>query len=79
MAYFTKITTLRDLTTEEATQLNDYVATQVTANTTDGNIYSWTTSTLETQTVRMWSTSESATGYQAIMAGFSPAIPVAVY
>jgi hypothetical protein len=30
--------------------------------------------------VRMWGTSESATGYQALLAGFSPVtVPVAVY
>ena len=79
MAYFTEITTPRELTESESSQLTSYVSTQVTAGTTNGNIYTWQISASGTQNVRMWSTSESANGYKSIMAGFSPAIPVAVY
>ena len=81
MAYFTKITALRDFTEAERTQLTNYVEAQTTAGTTDGNVYNWlfNNDSDVPQNVRMWSTSESATGYQAVLAGFSPAVPVSVY
>ena len=84
MAYFTYITELRDLTEAELGQVNSYVSTQTTAGTTDGQRYMWTTSHSSptpdlTRYVRMWGTIESATGLQTLMAGFSPAVPVAVY
>ena len=81
MAYFTKITTPRTLTEAETGQLDSYVSAQTTAGTTDGNRYVWSTmpDSEGTQTVRMWSTSESAAGYQAVLAGFSPAVPVSVF
>ena len=87
MAYFTEITTPRTLTSEESTQITSYISAQQTAGTTNGSLYAWTLATAPgpeptptvTQNVRMWSTSGSATGYQALFAGFSPAIPVSVY
>jgi hypothetical protein len=80
MAYFTEITAARELTESEATQLTSYVSAQATAGTTSGQLYVWPVSNSETvQTVRMWSNSESATGYQTLLAGFSPAVPVAIY
>jgi len=81
MAYFTKITALREFTEAEQTQLTNYLEAQTTAGTTDGNVYNWPFNNDYglPQNVRMWSTSESATGYQAVLAGFSPAIPVSVY
>ena len=80
MAYFTKITAPREITEAEQTQLTNYLLAQETAGTTDDTVYIWSTNLDEAAVnVRMWSTLESATGYQAIMAGFSPAIPVALY
>jgi hypothetical protein len=87
MAYFTLIPTPRDLTAGESTQVDSYMTAQQTAGTTNGNLYTWALALAPgpdpapagSQNVRMWSTSESATGYQALFAGFSPAISVAVY
>ena len=81
MAYFTKITATRELTEAEETQLTNYVEAQLTAGTTDGNVYNWSFNNDADlpQNVRMWSTSESATGYQAVLQGFSPSVPVSVY
>ena len=84
MAYFTYTITLRDFTEAESAQVDSYVSTQTTAGTTDGEKYVWTTSPTSPMPnleryVRMWGTIESATGLQTLMAGFSPAIPVAVY
>ena len=75
------ITEPRDMTEAESTQLSDYITAQKDAGTTNGAVYVWDTvvEAIPTQNVRIWSTSESATGYQAILAGFSPAIPVTVY
>ena len=86
MAYISMITAPRELTEAEEEQLATYLAAQVTAETTNNVVYRWgVTSTnghspeYESQNVRLWSTSESATGYQALLAGFSPAVPVAVF
>ena len=82
MAYFTYVTQSRELTEAELASVNSYVAAQVTAGTTDGNRYNWPVTNSETgavQLVRMWGTSESATGYQAVFAGFNPAVSVSVY
>ena len=83
MAYFTYVPEPRELTEAEQTQVDSYVSAQMTAGTTNGDRYVWTiNSTPEVeldQKVRMWGTIESATGYQALFAGFSPAVPVALY
>jgi hypothetical protein len=84
MAYFTYVIQSRDLTEAEQTQVNDYISAQTNAGTTDGERYVWTTGPTSpipdlSRTVRMWGTSESATGYQALFAGFSPTVPVAMY
>jgi len=80
MAYFTYVTQSRELTEAESAQVNSYVSAQITAGTTDGERYVWTTMTPDVnRSVRMWGTVESATGYQALFAGFSPTIPVAMY
>ena len=81
------ITDPRELTEAEGTQLTTYLTAQVTAGTTNNIVYTWVVTSTDGhapdepggQNVRLWTTSESATGYQAIMAGFSPAIPVAVF
>ena len=83
------ITEPRELTDAEGDQLSTYMTAQVTASTTNNTVYTWAiTSTdghtsgggeAQLQNVRLWTTVESANGYKAIMAGFSPAIPVAVF
>jgi len=87
MAYISMITDPRELTEAEGEQLTTYITAQVTAGTTNGNLYTWALAVVPgpdpapagSQNVRMWSTSESATGYQTILAGFSPAVSVSVY
>ena len=83
MAYFTYVTQVRDLTEAESAQVNSYVSAQMTAGTTNGDRYVWTINSEPdvelVQKVRMWGTIESATGFQTLFAGFSPAVPVAVY
>ena len=82
MAYFTEITEPRTFTESETSQVNSYVSTQQAAGTTDGHLYVWNISnpdTPSTQLVRMWGTTESAAGYQSVLAGFSPAVPVSVF
>jgi len=82
MAYFTQMKLTRDLTTEEQAAIDNYVNGQVTAGTTDGNLYLWTISGSEAATfkaVRMWSTIESANGYKAIAAGFTPPVDTKIF
>ena len=84
MAYFTYITVPYTFTEAEQAQLNSYISAQMTAGTTDGEKYGWTTSATSPtpdlyRIVRMWGTSESATGYQTLCAGFSPAVSVSLY
>jgi len=79
MAYFTEITVPRVLTEAETSQLASYISAQTTAGTTNGQVYKWSNTADTTTNVRMWSSTESANGYQSLLAGFSPAIPVAVY
>ena len=80
MAYFTRLTenTERTLTEAESTQLNNYIAAQVSAGTTDGNLYTWT-GIPNSANFRIWSTQAAATGYQSIFQAFSPAISLSVY
>jgi hypothetical protein len=84
MAYFTYFQTQRDLTEAESAQVDSYISAQITAGTTDGERYSWTTSSSSptpdiSRSVRMWGTIESATGYKTLFAGFSPTVPIALY
>ena len=80
MAYFTMITAPRELTEAERAQVDSYTIAQTTAGTTSGQLYAWTVITSgDPQSVRMWSNTESAAGYQSLLAGFSPAVPVAIY
>jgi len=88
MAYFSIVnlaSTGRELTSEEVTTRDNYLAAQVSAGTTDGNLYSWVynmnseTGASQEQQVRMWSTLESVNGFKAVFAGFSPPIVIAVY
>ena len=81
MAYITMITAPRDLTTDESQQLDTYLEAQVAANTTNDLVYQWVLNKTPqlVQGVRIWTTSASATGYQALLEGFSPPIPVMVY
>ena len=81
MAYITMITAPRDLTEAEMQQLDTYTEAQVAANTTNDLVYNWVLNKAPdlVQGVRIWTTSASATGYQAILEGFSPPIPVMVY
>ena len=81
MAYITMITAPRDLTEAELQQLDTYLEAQVAANTTNDLVYNWIINkTPDTvQSVRIWTTSASATGYQALLEGFSPSVPVMVY
>ena len=81
MAYITMITAARDLTAEEAQQLDTYMEAQVAAVTTNDIVYNWVINKnpAVSQGVRIWTTSESATGYQTLLEGFSPPIPVMVY
>lgn len=80
MAYFTEITAPRELTEAEKAQVDSYTTAQTAAGTTSGQLYAWFISTSgNQQTVRMWSNTESAAGYQSLLAGFSPAVPVAIY
>jgi hypothetical protein len=80
MAYFTELNSTRELTPGEHTTIDNYVSGQVTAGTTDGNLYQWTISESNAiQTVRMWGTIESANGYKALAAGFTPPIDAKVF
>ena len=89
MAYFTYVPTPRELTEAEQAQIVSYVEAQITAGTTNGERYVWTTmmtpvlgaseAPAASRSVRMWGTVESATGYQAVFAGFSPTVTVAMY
>jgi len=80
MAYFTRLTenTERTLTEAESTEINNYVAAQVSAGTTDGNLYVWSGSP-DSATFRIWTTQAAATGYQSIFQSLSPAILMSVY
>ena len=80
MAYFTIITSNRDLTESESTQVSDYISAQQAAGTTTGLVYEWNISKVTTtQATRMWGTTESANGYKDLLASFNPAVPVSVY
>ena len=80
MAYFTELNNTRELTPGEHTAIDNYVSGQVTAGTTDGNLYQWTISESNAiQPVRMWGTIESANGYKALAAGFTPPIDAKVF
>ena len=77
MAYFTVINFGRVLTEAEQASLDNYTAGQVTAGTTDGNLYEWTVNStdgqpISTNKVRMWSTLESGNGFLAIGSTFTP-------
>ena len=80
MAYFTRLTNTetRELTEAEITQRQNYIDAQVSAGTTDGNLYSWN-GTPDSASFRIWSTQATATGFQSIYQGFSPPIAVSVY
>ena len=76
MAYFTKVDFGRTLTSAERSSINGYIVDQITAGTTDGNLYQWTYQSGDTpviQNTRMWSTTEAANGYIAVCNSFSPA------
>jgi hypothetical protein len=89
MAYISMITEPRELTEAEGTQLANYTTAQTNAGTTNNAVYTWTVASIDghapdpdqivNQNVRIWTTVESANGYKAIMAGFSPSIPVTVF
>jgi len=84
MAYFTYVIQPRELNEAESAQVNSYLSAQITAGTTDGERYVWTASPTSptpdiSRSVRMWGTSESATGYKTLFAGFSPTVPIALY
>ena len=81
MAYFSMITEARDFTEVEMQQLGVYIDTQLAAGTTNDIVYRWVINKTpdREQNVRIWTTSASATGYQALLEGFSPAVPVMVY
>ena len=81
MAYITMITGSREFTLAEQEQLSNYLDAQVAAATTNDVVYQWVINKApETfQRIRIWTTSASATGYQTILEGFSPPIPVMVY
>jgi len=80
MAYFTELSTARELTAGESASLTNYVTAQTTAGTTDGNRYLWPIFNSEQgQSVRMWGTIESANGYKAVAAGFTPPVDVKVF
>ena len=81
MAYISMITNPRTFTAAESEALTTYCTAQVTAGTTNNTVYTWLTNADPSmpQNVRIWSTSESAAGYQSIIAGFSPAVTVAVF
>jgi len=81
MAYFSMITEMRDFTEAETQQLGVYIDAQLAAGTTNDIVYRWVINKApdREQNVRIWGTSESATGYQALLEGFSPPIPVLVY
>ena len=75
MAYFTKIIYGRTLTEAEQTSVGNYLSEQVTASTTDGNLYSWGISGSDGfARVRMWSTQESGSGYISLLNSFSPPV-----
>ena len=74
------ITSNRDLTESETTQLENYINAQKSAGTTNGVIYTWNISSSETtQPNRLWGSVESANGYKDLLASFNPAILVSVY
>jgi hypothetical protein len=74
MAYFTEVVYGRTLTEAEQTSVDNYLSEQVTAGTTDGNLYLWGISGKDaaTSSVRMWSTQESGSGYISLVNSFSP-------
>ena len=85
MAYFTKVDFNRALTADETTSKDNYIAAQVAAGTTDGNVYQWNVTVTTTdaapedlpaplpvQYFRLWSTLDSANGYIALANSFSP-------
>ncbi len=80
MAYFTRLTNTetRALTEAEKTQLQNYIAAQVVAGTTDGNLYNWTGLPYSAN-FRIWTTQAAATGLQSLYQGFSPPIAMSVY
>ena len=80
MAYFTRLTDTetRGLTEAEKTQRQNYIDAQVSAGTTDGNLYSWT-GTPDSGNFRIWTTQAAATGMQSLYQGFSPPIAMSVY
>lgn len=73
MAYFTEVVYGRTLTEAEQTSVNNYLSEQVTASTTNGNLYTWEITGNDGATsVRMWSTQESGSGYISLVNSFSP-------
>jgi len=81
MAYFTQTNLGRAFTADEQTSRDNYIAAQVAAGTTDGNMYTWTiqqpTTTDDglsapTQNVRMWSTLEAGNGFLTLINSFTP-------
>ena len=80
MAYFTRLTNTetRELTEAELTQRQNYIDAQVSAGTTDGNLYNWYGAPGSAD-FRIWTTQAAATGFQSIYQGYSPPIAISVY
>ena len=75
MAIVTKVNWGREITEAEVTSIRAYAANAVTAGTTDGVWYigQTTEDTLTTTQLRVWTTTDAANGFIAVVNAFSPA------
>jgi hypothetical protein len=85
MANFTHLVQpARQLTEAEDAQRTAYVNAQISAGTTDGNLYSWAYGIDETgkpisNQFRIWTSEAAANGMRDLYAGFTPPMTVKVY
>jgi len=81
MANFTHLVQpARQLTEAEDAQRTAYVNAQISAGTTDGNLYSWAYGIdgISNQ-FRIWTSEAAANGMRDLYAGFTPPMTVKVY